>query len=210
MLCREDKYMKLIVITNEVIFDNEGLILNKLFTEGMQTLHLRKPFASEDEERYLLSQIDRQYHKHIVIHDHFDLLKTFNLKGVHLNRRNSFRPQIADISVSCSCHSFECIEASMNNHNYMFLSPIFDSISKYGYSHAFIEEQLLNAKSGYLINEKVIALGGINQKTIPLAVKYGFGGVAVLGGLWGNYLQDGNERVLFKRFRELQEITKEQ
>ena len=92
----------------------------------------------------------------------------------------------------------------------MFLSPIFDSISKVGYSHAFTREQLLDAKSRHLINEEIIALGGIAQETIPLAAQYGFGGVAVLGSLWGNYLQNRDERALLQRFRNLQEITEKE
>lgn len=210
MLFREDEPMKLIIITNETIFEGDGALLNKLFAEGMQTLHLRKPLATEAEVEHLLSQIDRKYHKQIVLHDHFGLLKTFDLKGVHLNRRNSIHPQIANISVSRSCHSFECIEASMNNHDYMFLSPIFDSISKSGYNHAFTKEQLLEAKSRHLINEKVVALGGIDHNTIPLVARYGFGGVAVLGSLWENYLLDRDENALLQRFRNLQAIIQKQ
>lgn len=210
MLFREDELMKLIIITNEIVFEGNGTLLNKLFAEGMETLHLRKPFATESEVEYLLNQIDAEYHRQIVLHDHFGLLNTFNLKGVHLNRRNSVRPQITDISVSRSCHSLECLEASIENHDYIFLSPIFDSISKAGYNHAFTEEQLLEAKLKHLINEKVIALGGIDHKTIPLAVQYGFGRVAVLGSLWGNYLQDKDEKALLKRFRNLQAMTENQ
>lgn len=210
MLFREDESMKLIIITNETIFEGNGALLNKLFAEGMETLHLRKPFATESEVEYLLNQIDAEYHRQIVLHDHFGLLKTFDLKGVHLNRRNTIRPHITDISVSHLCHSFECLEASMENHDYIFLSPIFDSISKTGYNHAFTKEQLLVAKSKHLINEKVIALGGIDHKTIPLAVQYGFGGVAVLGSLWENYLQDKDKKALLQRFRNLQEMTEKQ
>lgn len=92
----------------------------------------------------------------------------------------------------------------------MFLSPIFDSISKSGYNHAFTKEQLLEAKSRHLINEKVVALGGIDHKTIPFAVQYGFGGIAVLGSLWENYLQDKDKKALLQRFRNLQAITQKQ
>jgi threonine dehydrogenase-like Zn-dependent dehydrogenase len=45
------------------------------------------------------------------------------------------------------------------------------------------DETLLSAKASGLINERVIALGGISPKTIPHAAAYGFGGVAVLGAL---------------------------
>lgn len=199
--------MKLIVITNEVIFEKDGLIINHFFDEGLETLHLRKPLAKESELIYLLNQIEPKYHTRIVLHDHFTLLKSYNLKGIHLNRRNNVNHLIETASISCSCHSFESIEAYINNYDYMFLSPIFDSISKKGYKHAFSEEQLAEAEASCIINEKVIALGGISKETIPLAAQYGFGGVAALGSIWGNYFQDRNEYALLKRFENLLTIT---
>lgn len=196
--------MKLIVITNETIFDDEGLVLNKIFDKGLGILHLRKPFATESEIRQLLDQIDHQYYERIVLHDYFHLLPSLGLRGIHLNRRNPIRPHSVNGSVSRSCHSIECLKTSMNDHNYMFLSPIFDSISKLGYKQAFTEDELIDAHSHRFINEKVIALGGVNQKTIPIVAQYGFGGVALLGAVWGDYVQDKNEEDLFRRFTNLQ------
>ncbi|MBK5720637.1 thiamine phosphate synthase [Dysgonomonas sp. Marseille-P4677] len=199
--------MKLIVITNERILDYEGSILSNLFDEGLETLHLRKLIATEGEIIHLIEQIPVKYHKRIVLHDHYNILKYFDLNGIHLNRRNPIPPSIEVASVSRSCHSFECIKASMNNHNYMFLSPIFDSISKSGYNHAFTKEELLEAKLNCIINKKVIALGGICKETIPIASEYGFGGVAVLGAIWGNYYQDRDENALLRRFSDLSKIV---
>jgi thiamine-phosphate pyrophosphorylase len=200
--------MRLIAITTETIFPKEAFALNRLFKEGMPLLHLRKPRAVEEDIRHLLLQIEDEYYDRIVLHDHFALTQIFPLKGVHLSRRNIECPYSNLSSISCSCHSLQCIEASLEKHSYIFLSPIFDSISKQGYKQAFTHEQLLDAKKKGIINDKVIALGGINEDTIPLAKQYAFGGVAVLGALWGNYLEDRNERALITRLNNLLSITK--
>lgn len=66
----------------------------------------------------------------------------------------------------------------------------------------------MNAKAKGIINTKVMALGGINEDTIPLAADYGFGGVAVLGALWADYPSDRDQEGLSKRFNNLWDITK--
>jgi thiamine-phosphate pyrophosphorylase len=203
MQYQEDKSMNLIVITYETIFDGEASAINRLFERGMETLHLRKPQATKEELGILLSQIDEKFHSRIVLHDHFSLNDSFRLKGVHLNRRNSQCPNRQGLSLSRSCHSLEELENN-DDFNYVFLSPVFDSISKPGYNHAFSQEELRMAKER--INEKVIALGGISSETIPLVKAYGFGGVAVLGALWGAFPQDKNEDALLKRFDDLRSL----
>lgn len=198
--------MKLIVITTENIFAGEAEIINRLFEEGLEVLHLRKPHASENEIQDLLMEISKDYHSRIVIHDHFNLCGTFHLRGIHLNRRNPQPPDLQNISVSASCHSLEEVQM-MKDKNYVFLSPVFDSVSKTGYKQAFTQEQLLKAKSDGIINPKVMALGGIIPYNIPLAATYGFGGVVVLGWLWENYRDTKNEAGLLKRFNQLKTIT---
>jgi thiamine-phosphate pyrophosphorylase len=195
--------MKLIIITTDRFFEGEAPALNALFERGMETLHLRKPASTETELKNLIKQIDRQFHNRIVLHDHFPLINTFRLKGIHLNGRNPERPVQVACSVSRSCHSVRELE-SIAGFNYVFLSPIFDSISKVGYTQAFTSEDLLNAASAGLINKQIIALSGIDSENIPVAGKYGFGGVAVTGALWGDFPEDKNETALWERFDRLQ------
>jgi thiamine-phosphate pyrophosphorylase len=197
------RHLSLIVITSEKIFEGEAEALNRLFERGMEVLHLRKPFAAEAEMRKLLEQIDNRFHERIVLHDRFALLETFHLKGVHLNWRNTTPPARKGLSVSCSCHSLEELKAA-GKYDYVFLSPIFDSISKAGYMHAFPHEELRVAKSSGLINERVVALGGISPATIPRAAAYGFGGIAVIGALWDDFPKTKDLGALFERFDTLQ------
>lgn len=201
--------MQLITLTAETILSNEADILNLLFEEGLSLLHLRKPCSSAPAIKALLTGINPSYYKRIVLHDHFEMIPLFGLKGAHLNRRNPNSPNLSGITVSRSCHSIQTIR-NLEGYDYLFLSPVFDSISKQGYQHAFTQEELEAAGNNGIINSKIIALGGINSSTIPLAAEYGFGGVAVLGALWGDYATNGNKEALIQRFKTLENSTKQQ
>ena len=203
--------MRLIIITTEKFFDGEAEAVNLLFENGMAILHFRKPFASQDETEKFIKLINRDFHSLIVLHDHYELSDLYNLKGIHLNSRNQVEyPPSGDgkrgFSMSCSRHSLEDVTAS-RFYDYVFLSPVFDSISKVGYKQAFTPQQLIEAKERNIINENVIALGGITAENIPLAHRYGFGGVAVLGALWLDFAGDRNVNELLKRFYELKSIV---
>ena len=200
--------MKLIAITAETFFEREAEAANLLFENGLEVLHFRKPCASPYETKSFIKQIKADFHSRIVLHDHYDLAKLFDLKGIHLNRRNReafMNNSLCDerkLSISRSCHSLEeVLEARFCD--YVFLSPIFDSVSKTGYKQAFTPQQLAEAKERQIIDESVIALGGITAENIPVAHRYGFGGVAVLGSLWNGFAVDRNVNELLKRFKEL-------
>jgi thiamine-phosphate pyrophosphorylase len=194
--------MKFIVITTDTVFDGEAAVWNRLFRAGMETLHVRKLSEGEDTVKCLLEQTDVAYHRRIVLHDHFRLASLFTLRGVHLSSRHP-SPPLGVQPVSRSCHSTDELR-SVASFQYVLLSPVFDSISKKGYMHAFPREILQEARDKHLINEKVIALGGIDVPTVSLAAAYGFGGVAVLGALWGNHPDGRCEEQIMRRFTLLQ------
>ncbi|MCD8176408.1 MAG: thiamine phosphate synthase [Tannerellaceae bacterium] len=91
-------------------------------------------------------------------------------------------------------------------YEYLFLSPIFNSVSKQGYNAAFPEKQLISAAARGIINPKVIALGGIGKDNLEQVAAWRFGGVALIGNIWGDYATTGDIRGLLKRYKELQTI----
>lgn len=197
--------MKLIAITTEQLFEGEAAIINRLFEEGLEVLHLRKPTASVQDIRRMLTQIEMRFHHRIVLHDHFVLTEEFALKGVHLNRRNPVATARNTLSVSKSCHSMAEL-TDVQAYRYVFLSPIFNSISKSGYHKAFTDEELYAAQAEGLISSNVYALGGVSAAEVPLAARYGFGGVVVLGALWGDYLHTKDTAALLKRWKNLAQL----
>lgn len=192
-----------IVITQPWFFAGEAEAITLMFQAGLERLHLRKPESSAEECRWVLDSIPQCYHKRIVLHEHFELLGEYDLCGVHLNRRNPKAPEGWGGHVSVSCHSIdELAERKKENYAYLSLSPIFDSISKTGYNAAFAEEELKTAREEGIIDERVMALGGICHDNVDEALGYGFGGVMVLGDAWrGNFVQ--KEKTKTKRESDL-------
>ena len=176
--------MKLIVITTPHFFEGEAEAITSLFDAGLEILHLRKPGASAEEVEHLLRQLPAEYRPRIVTHEHFHLVALYGLKGIHLNRRNPDIPIGYSGHVSCSCHSLEEVVQRKPACHYVFLSPIYDSISKEGYSSAFSHEVLLEAQRTGIIDSQVIALGGIKREYLPEIESLGFGGAALLGDVW--------------------------
>lgn len=204
--------MKLIVISTPHFFNGEADVIFSLMEEGLEILHLRKPEGKEEELRQLLKQIPNCYHNRIVLHDAFNLAKEFPVRGIHLNSRNGEIPDYFTGSISRSCHNLEEVKNSLNEKNlyhYVFLSPIFDSISKEGYSSGFPINTLVKAKEKGILTSKVFALGGIDPTNITQIKTLGFGGAAVLGFLWGKYPTLLDKKQLTNRFKLLKySITK--
>ena len=179
------KAMRWIVITSPDNLSGEVSFIERLFYRGLDLLHLRKPAADEATYAHLLEAIPEQWHSRIVLHDHFQLTERFALHGVHLNRRNPLPPTTWQGSCSASCHSLSEVTQQKSQRDYLFLSPIFNSISKVGYAAAFPEETLREAAHQGIIDRQVIALGGITATHIPLLHQWHFGGAAFLGDIWG-------------------------
>ena len=125
--------MKLITITQPAFFEGEAEAITSLFDAGLEILHLRKPGASYEDMEQLLNRLPPEYLKRIVTHEHFQLASFRNLKGIHLNGRNPAAPAGFTGHISRSCHSLEEVVKYKATCDYVFLSPIYDSISKEGY-----------------------------------------------------------------------------
>lgn len=176
--------MNLLIITRPDFFPGEQAAVVSLFRNGLETLHLRKPDASPTELEAFLRSLPDEYLSRIVIHDHFQLALRYPLKGIHLNSRHPQPPAGYTGSVSASCHSLEEVERRKPSCDYLFLSPIYDSISKSGYASAYPPALLAEARERGLIDRKVIALGGVTQERLPRLRALGFGGAALLGDVW--------------------------
>ena len=118
-----------------------------------------------------------------MIHDFFELAAPYGLRGIHLNSRRSETPPGYTGHVSRSCHSIDEVVRYKAQCDYVFLSPIFDSISKQGYSAAFSCSALLEWSSAGIIDSKVFALGGVTPDRIGRLRALGFGGAAMLGSI---------------------------
>ena len=176
--------MKIIAITTPRVTDDDPLIIRRLFDRGIDTIHLRKPESSIDECRKLLTELTAEQCSKIVIHDYPELYFEFSLQGIHTNRNVTTLPDGYCGSRSRSCHTLEEVAQHKHDYDYLFLSPIFDSISKMGYKSRFCHNELLEASYAGIIDTKVIALGGITPDKISYLKALNFGGVAMMGAIY--------------------------
>ncbi len=201
--------MKLILMTTPFFFVEEHQILNALFDEGLEILHLRKPSTEPVYSERLLTLIPESYRKRIVVHDHFYLKNEYNLKGIHLNHRNPELPQKYKGHISCSCHTADEVMMHKKVCDYVFLSPIFDSISKENYSSTFSQGDLRELASKKVIDRKVMALGGIDLDNIAQVKDLGFGGAVILGDIWNKFSihSTADFKELILHFRKLRKAA---
>ncbi len=174
----------LIGITSENLLPDEAWLIMAALDAGLDWVHLRKPRATLRQLTDLLDALPCQYQERLVLHDCHELAQHYPVRGIHLNSRSSAVPEPFRGTLSRSCHSIAEIAEYKAVHDYLFLSPIFDSISKQGYHAAFTSAQLREAADGGIIDRTVMALGGISPENIAETLQYGFGGAAVLGYLW--------------------------
>lgn len=176
--------MKLIVFSAPGKIADEAATLLQMFELGLAYFHLRKPGWSIQEHQDLLNQLPTVHHSKIVLHHHHSLLSVYSLKGIHFTekkRRDNKRDQTT-VSVSTSFHHLQELIDAPASYEYVFLSPIFDSISKQNYKSPFQEKELTEFLTANQL--PVVALGGISRENIQQVQKMGFIGAAVLGSIW--------------------------
>lgn len=193
--------MKTVVITDTHFSDNEAEMIRIILSEGIDRVHIRKPGSSESDFRRLIEAVPERMYPALTLQDHVGLAVGYGIGGVHLNSRNPSVPAGFKGKVSRSCHSLEEV-ARCREEDYLFLSPIYDSISKNGYRSAFTEKSL--SESDGIIGPKVYALGGVRPENLPELERYGFGGAAFLGYVW----KDATPENIVLRIREIRKYIR--
>ncbi len=177
---------KLLIISPSENIPSEIRKVKSLLDQGLQQFHIRKPgFTDFDMINYITS-IPKAYHKFLVLHSHYCLVKDFGLKGIQVGvnsiaeakeYKNSFN------YYGYSAHSFDEIVTNKQNYTHFFLSPVFNSISKKDYKSNFNLSEI----SEFLQENqelKIIALGGISNNNFRQCIDIGFSGMALLGAIW--------------------------
>lgn len=225
--------MRIIVISAPDFLPGEAEAVTALLEAGAWRVHVRKPAAGSDSIVRLLEAVPKCCRDRLSLHDHHELATRFGVGGVHLNSRNPSVPAGFGGLVSRSCHSMEELSEYGSVCDYMFLSPIFDSISKSGYTSRFSLEEIRRriaadvGAAGVGVDAgisgtagpmdvmssdgncrsvdwgRVFALGGVCPDNIRLLEEAGFGGAAVLGYLWEPFRQDHDVEAMFKRIQDL-------
>lgn len=198
----------LIVISNPIAIKDEANIINALFNEELELLHIRKPEASVDELRALIEKIDSKYYNQIALHQQHELAKEFGIKRLHfteakrkeMSQEELITIRAADNILSTSIHQTEDYKTLPTSFEYTFFGPVFNSISKQGYTSAITHDFIFPIQKN---KTKVFAIGGIDVTNIQQAIKMQFDGAAVLGTIW----QKPEESI--QQFKALQKAWKQ-
>ncbi len=171
------------VITAEGLVSDEVATCNALLEAGLMKLHIRKPNTSAVIVKALIKEIRQIFWNRIIVHEHHELVEEMNLGGYHIKSERTAPKTMENKHVSKSFHSFDEIQSSRPDLQYGFLSPIFNSISKKGYSSNFSIDKLRSSLVGDH-RFPIYALGGITTENITITKKIGFDGAATIGSIW--------------------------
>lgn len=200
--------MRLVVISHPEWLHKEAYWVTKLFDEGLQFFHLRKPKASVAELELFLAGLSADYQKRIIIHNHFKLAQKYALGGIHFNEAtkgdyNNFNSWQG--IRTWACHSLDELKVVPVQVNYVFLSPIFPSISKQAYQKDWNISTLKTVLRNVKQQLNVVALGGISNENVDEACNMGFEGVAVLGAVWEPLVKANDGEACIINYRLLRE-----
>ncbi len=184
---RKPATMKLAIMTKPSFFVEEDKILEALFEEGLDDLHIFKPGSSPIYVERLLSLLPENTHRRITVHDHYYLKEEFGLAGIHLDDMACQRPDGYRGNFSRSCNDLGQLKEAKKKARYVFLRNIFDSLSVPNENASFTMSELQAAARQDLIDKHVYALGGISLDNLRLLRDLGFGGVVVCGDLWNRF-----------------------
>lgn len=184
--------MKIAVATSPIFFIEENTILQTLFEEGLDILHLRKPQSEPIYCERLLTLMPPKCNARTVTGDHFYLQSEYGLKGIHLSERNPIAPHGYTGYISRTCT----------------LDGITDNADRF--DHILIEatpSAIEQAAREHRINHKMFMCGITSIDGIQFARDCGFGGIVIEDVLWNRFdLHESNnfkELIdLFKIFRK--------
>jgi thiamine-phosphate pyrophosphorylase len=186
--------MKITVLTLEKQEPGEIEQIITLFESGLETLHLKKRNLTSKEMERFISEIPAIYYDKIVLHGHYKLAVKFKLKGIHLSkshrgnsiadkwRRLKLKIQHRKLIFTTSFHSLQSLQQNKSSFEYVFLSPVFTSKTYYDPTEASGLNVLRKAIN--LSNQKVLALGGVNEEKLPIVKAAGFYGIGLSSSIW--------------------------
>lgn len=183
--------MKLIILSDAHPLKEEHDLINRLFEAGAACLHLRKPGSSAEMLEHLIRQVHPDFLSRIVLHDHYHLAFTFGLRGLHLPEAERIRipnptwsamikkTKAYGLTLSTSVHDKETLKQIKPPFDYVFFSPVFDSISKPEYKPS-VDMDVREIR----IKPEIIGLGGVDAWNISKLKQMGYDGAAILGAIW--------------------------
>ncbi|MDQ8184767.1 thiamine phosphate synthase [Pelagicoccus sp. SDUM812002] len=182
-------------VSPETVYEDEASVIERLFEAGLSRYHIRKPRHSVDKVTALLDGLPAVCRRRVVLHQHKELVEPYQLGGYHikdtttaLSERGAWRADAAPTgtTVSRSLHRICELDTDCHDWDYVFISPVFNSISKSGYAAGWPVDILEKSLSARYANNatKRYALGGLHAGNFEQCLRMGFDGVVLHGALW--------------------------
>ncbi len=156
----------------------------RLLENGLARYHLRKPDWTAGQTAGFIRQLPGDLQSRVSIHQHHELADAF---PVGLHYKDGADPISAkppeEAVVSRSLHRLADLGDACAGMKYVFLSPVFPSISKPGHAPDWAPGDLSAAISAER-SARIYALGGIHPGNSAEALRLGFDGVVLHGALW--------------------------
>ena len=179
----------LVVISYPTAVEKEVTVINALFDEGLEVLHVRKPDTDVGDLRTLIEKIQSTYHHQIALHQFHEIANDYGIKRLHFTeakRKEMSEEALIQFkadkhTLSTSIHEVEAYNTLSGCFEYAFFGPVFNSISKQGYTSSLKKDFVFPVKNNH---PKVIAIGGIDATNIQQAMHMQFSGAALLGAIW--------------------------
>lgn len=115
-------------MTKSTFFVEEDKILEALFDEGMDNLHLFKPDSSPMYCERLLSLLPEDYYRRITVHEHYYLKNEYDLAGIHIDDPTAPVPDGYRGKYSRTCTDLSMLKEMKRKSRYVFLKNIFNCI----------------------------------------------------------------------------------
>lgn len=177
---------------------------------GADFIYLRKSNIDSAYWYAYVEQFPYGFEKRFITTD-FQLLHDLDLGGFHFQqdivkslsvedlRENIVLLRLKDKISSVTVHDLEELKKYDGVFDHILISPIFDSISKKGYSSAWNLEELKD----YILNRNdksslLFAQGGVDDQKLGIIQELGLDGLTLLGYLW----EDASNAI--KNFEKLQ------
>lgn len=202
--------MKISLVSSFYDIPNEIHLLNLLFCNGLEVFHLRKDLHckhlgggekyTEERVRNYIERIPIYFRNRIILHSHFHLIEEYGLLGAHFTKKYSYQEYLKNKGIQNNKKPFKKIGFSLHStaeiteyddtYDYLFLSPIFDSISNIGYNSKFNLTRLKSFLETTSVQSDIMALGGMNHTKVEKVNELGFSGLSLLGHIWSRFDED--------------------
>lgn len=204
--------MDIVVVSCSHDVENEIAVVEAMLLDGLESFHVRKPHYTTNDYITYISKISPKLRNRVVLHSRHMLANKYGCKGVHVSRKHrraGFRTKLRlfklrlfnkKIHISASLQNLDSIEGRIKNYDYIFLSPVYESMSPEARIKKFKSSKL--RKFLRQTRKRVFAHGGISSDKFAQLKKLGFGGVVLQSVIWDS------EEPLQKYFNLKEELEK--